>query len=234
MQGYHIGELSIGDQPRVVGVISRRDTLARGPLSQDLPCDFVEVRLDQIGVDTPGWLEQASSFEAAGLPVILTLRLAAEGGGWNADDSLRMDTLTLAMGKLSTVDVEFNSEIRAEVCKMAGAQGKNVIVSYHNFQRTPPLDELSYIVREISKSSSAVPKITTMVSSPSDVETLRTLLLSVDDRPICVLGMGDRGTATRIAFARDGSCLTYGYLDRSSAPGQLSCEELKNRLLCGR
>jgi 3-dehydroquinate dehydratase type I len=65
-----------------------------------------------------------------------------------------------------------------------------------------------------------------MIQREEDVATLRQLLARKWPVPLCVIGMGARGAATRVEFAKLGSCLTYGYLDAPSAPGQPSAAEL--------
>jgi 3-dehydroquinate dehydratase len=42
--------------------------------------------------------------------------------------------------------------------------------------------------------------------------------------------MGDAWKQTRIAFPKLGSCLAYGYLDKPTAPGQVSAAELVRQL----
>jgi hypothetical protein len=62
------------------------------------------------------------------------------------------------------------------------------------------------------------------------VETLQGLLAEPLEKPLCIIGMGPLGTETRVAFSLVGSCLTYGYLDKPSAPGQMSAARLVERL----
>jgi 3-dehydroquinate dehydratase-1 len=69
-----------------------------------------------------------------------------------------------------------------------------------------------------------------MAKNNDDIATLEKLLGSSLDVPLCVIGMGAFGTKTRITFPAHGSCLTYGYLDAPSAPGQLSAEMLSEQL----
>ena len=42
--------------------------------------------------------------------------------------------------------------------------------------------------------------------------------------------MGPLGPASRLSLARAGSCLTYGFVDESNAPGQVSSAELMQKL----
>ncbi len=227
-------KLEFGAGPLVVGTITRHDWLPSGGHKIDYACDIVEIRLDQVGLETSGWRDDVKAIEAAGIPVLVTLRLAGEGGGWARPDLERLPILASVLGEASCIDVEYLSETRRPLCAMAERLGKPVIVSYHNFERTPALPELEDILGKIRECSSvAIPKITTMVLRPEDVVTLKTFLSRNRQAPLCVMGMGDLGTETRVLFPSLGSCLTYGYLDSPSAPGQLPAARLKQLIAGG-
>ena len=229
-----IGQVELGRVPRVVGTITTRAALPSAVRTLRYDCDIVEVRLDLIGVDTPDGLAECRTIEAAGRPVLFTLRSANEGGKWTAPDQDRLPLITSALETVSCVDVEFLSGICGEVCGQAAQGGKPVVVSYHNFQRTPGLAELEDILWKMRELPAAIPKLTTMVTQAADVETLKSLLARHRDKPLCVIGMGDKAAETRVLFPSLGSCLTYGYIDAPSAPGQFSASELTRRLTAGR
>jgi 3-dehydroquinate dehydratase I len=230
MPPFEIGHLALGRAPRVVGTITRRETLQAVGKDARFCCDAVEVRLDMIGTDVPGWLDSARHLEEAGYPVILTVRLSAEGGSWTQDDALRATHYQQAIAGLAAIDVEFSSALHGDLCKRASELGKPVIVSFHDFERTPPLEELQRTLQGIMEHPNAIPKIATMVTCNKDIETLRLLLSWNTGRPICILGMGSRGRGTRTSFPALGSCLTYGFVDASSAPGQFTAAELVEQL----
>jgi 3-dehydroquinate dehydratase type I len=230
MTAYHIGKLALGTPPLVVGTLSSRSSLPSARRVADYPCNVVEVRLDQIGTDTPGWLGECQAIEAAGVPVLLTLRLASEGGNWVKPDAERLPFLSSALNNLSCIDVEFASELCVPLCRQAAELGKCVVVSSHNFQETPDYAVLKRILDKILAIPNAIPKITTMINTEVDVETLQKLLEITTVRPICILGMGSLGTKTRTLFPTLGACLAYGYLDVPSAPGQLSSSQLMQAL----
>lgn len=50
------------------------------------------------------------------------------------------------------------------------------------------------------------------------------------DRPFVLIGMGPHGVLSRISCAEFGSCLSFGALRESSAPGQLPARDLKRIL----
>lgn len=233
MVNHRLGEIDVSNLPRVVGTISCHSSL---PLSysvsprRDFICDIVEVRLDEVGTNVPNWLQNCQSLEGEGFPTILTIRQPDDGGKWTGGDEARESMFSDALDNLSTIDIECGSKLVDDLCASAESQGKSLIISYHNFQKTPELQEMQGIVSEILSHPCAIPKIAAMVTDDKDIRTLRSLLEENSHKPLCVIGMGASGTSTRTAFPHMGSCLTYGYLDRSSAPGQMACAELVHHL----
>jgi 3-dehydroquinate dehydratase-1 len=214
--------LTVGIIPRVVGTLSTLNF--RG----DIPSDIVEVRLDRAGV-RPDWLARCKAIESGGKPVLLTPRLKAEGGAWETDDQQRLEIYKQALGDLAAVDVELRSTICRTVAEEAARLQKICIISFHDFQKTPPLTELCALVEEAQKIGS-IAKISTMINRDADVAVLRSLLERAFAKPLCVIGMGEAWAGTRVEFAALGSCLTYGYLDGSAAPGQWHAAELARQL----
>jgi 3-dehydroquinate dehydratase I len=228
MRSVQFGNLSVGDIPRVVGTIASFDSLQRFANTPERACDIAEIRLDEIGVDKK-WLPEARRIEASGTPVILTLRSALEGGKSKLSNDERLAILRQALDHVSAVDVELKSGLAASLHPLTSKTGKALIVSFHDFQQTPPSSQVEAIIRDAVRQAS-VAKISTMVTSPSDVDVLKALLGRDWGVPLCVIGMGSLGASTRADFPRFGSCLTYGYLDAPVAPGQLSARILLNHL----
>ena len=67
------------------------------------------------------------------------------------------------------------------------------------------------------------------MKTEDDRRTLLELLARRPDRT-CVIGMG-ASADLRIELAARGSLLAYGYLERATAPGQMSAAETHQRLL---
>jgi 3-dehydroquinate dehydratase-1 len=214
--------LKLENGPFVAGVLSSLE--GNIPLAGDI----VEVRLDKMRRPAD-WLERCRAIESGGKPVLLTIRLRSEGGEWPADDEARLALYEQGLEAVSAVDVELNSRICADVMRAAKKLGKVCLVSLHDFEKTPPLAELGSIVERVWQNG-AVPKVATMLRSEADVQTLRALLAAKRAGPLCVIGMGDGWRQTRVEFPKLGSCLTYGYLDRSTAPGQISAAELSRQV----
>ena len=214
----------IGNQPKVVAVLTSLDSLGRFANLKTRPCHLAEIRLDHIGSDSD-WLPLCRSIQQSGTPVILTLRAAYEGGKWSGSEDERLKILQSALPEVAAVDVELKSALAQ---KLRG-RGTQVIASYHNFSATPKFDELQRITEQAFQVGD-IAKVSTMVNSADDVRTLEQLLAEKHPGPICVIGMGELGVKTRTDFPRRGSCLTYGYFEDSAAPGQLPAATLMELL----
>jgi 3-dehydroquinate dehydratase-1 len=161
--------------------------------------------------------------------VLVTLRAARQGGRSEASDTERLANIRAALKLASWVDVEDDASIVPEVAALAAARNGQLIVSHHDFERTPPLDELLRLADRCRPTPRAIAKIATAVRSDLDREALLALLA---ERPhhTCVIGMG-AAPELRIELPARGSLLAYGYLDEATAPGQLSVTETHTRLL---
>jgi 3-dehydroquinate dehydratase-1 len=224
-----LGPLELGEFPRVVGTITDREFFLNfKPEKRTLNCDLVEVRLDQL-LPCPEWVKVCERIAAAGIAQIVTVRHSSEGGNWNGPETEREELIRQALKVAEAVDIEFKSEAAAHVASMAKGEGKACIASFHDFNGTPDARKLQDIIRQAQAYASVV-KISTFIRDESDKGTHRTLLQGQWEVPLCVIGMGTKGTETRIGFPLLGSCLTYGFLDKSAAPGQLSAAELRKKI----
>lgn len=195
--------------------------------------DLVEARVDLFAQQSlDGCAHDCARLEASGTPVILTIRSTAQGGRFSGSDATRLAAFTtaIAAGHASWVDIENDATIVDEVAAaVAGRSGAQLIVSHHDFARTPPLEALLAIVDRCHAVSGAIAKIATAVSGEEDRRTLLALLAQRPERT-CVIGMG-ASADLRIELAARGSLLAYGYLESATAPGQMSAAETHARLL---
>lgn len=223
--------LTVGRQPRIVGIISGLLTVPAFLATPKPDCDIVELRLDRIGVAQPEWIQAARDIEQKGCPVIATLRIPEEGGDWKGADEERRLHLLQALEQCACVDIELRSPLFPELAEYAARHNKALIVSHHDYEKTPPTEELCNVMVRATANDQCIVKVAVRVNDDSDIERLRALLTNPPvAAPLSIIGMGDLGTPTRIEFPELGSCLAYGHLDESTAPGQLSCRELAGRL----
>ena len=215
--------LNIQNGPFVVGTLSSPQALA----SLDAPpCDLLEIRFDLIGLPMPQLLATESLWQSP-CPFIFTPRWQGEGG--KLADEGRLPLYEAVIDRVAAVDVEYRCELRKAVAPLAREHGVVPILSNHDFETTPSLADMVAVVEEAA-ALGAVAKIAATANTPEDLQRLETLLEGDWPVPICVIGMGPLGAATRFDFPLRGSCLTYGFIDSSAAPGQPHCRELKEHL----
>lgn len=131
------------------------------------------------------------------------------------------------------VDLELDAETRFRDRLVRAARGRKarVIVSHHDFRKTPPRAELEAIVGRAFEIGADVAKIACRVNDARD--SARLLGLLDFDKPLVVIGMGKKGRLTRIAAPLLGSLWTYASLGRGreTADGQLDAASLERHLL---
>ena len=82
-------------------------------------------------------------------------------------------------------------------------------------------------------SGADIPKLAVMTKTTEDLLTLLSVSAAWKrgaDCPFVLIGMGPHGVLSRISGAEFGSCLSFGALRESSAPGQLPARELRRIL----
>jgi 3-dehydroquinate dehydratase I len=109
-----------------------------------------------------------------------------------------------------------------------------LVLSYHNYQATPTNAELRLICNEMSLNKACIYKFSTYCQTRTDALRLLELLLELrsEEKRCTVLGMGADAIITRLFGPIWGSEIAYApqVMANSSAPGQLTLEELQRLL----
>ena len=221
-----LGSLEIGGLPRVVGVLSAPLTLDQLASGFRPVCDLIEFRVDLLGAGLPDWFERAVELEREGRPTLITIRHPREGGHWYGSEAERLEFFTRVLPHVSSIDFEIRSAHFAAVVEQAHAAGKPVVASFHDFNGLPPARVLQAVIHEATAARADIIKIAALTQAEADLASLEALLAAHTGPPLCLLGMGPMGPASRTRLALRGSCLTYGFVDEANVPGQLSSAEL--------
>ena len=109
-----------------------------------------------------------------------------------------------------------------------------VIVSNHDFDKTPDKDEILERLIKMQKLGADIPKIAVMPTCKKDVITLlaatEEMATNHCDTPIITMSMGSMGLISRLCGEAFGSALTFGAIGKTSAPGQMNVEDLSKIL----
>ncbi|XP_047957333.1 bifunctional 3-dehydroquinate dehydratase/shikimate dehydrogenase, chloroplastic isoform X2 [Salvia hispanica] len=190
--------------------------------------DIVEVRLDHLkSLDHRPDIEVL--IRQCPLPTLFTYRPTWEGGEYNGDEESRFEALQLAMELgADHIDIElkaahefmnFTRGNKPEKCK--------IIVSSHNYEYTPSVEDLGNLVARIQAAGADIVKFATTALDITDVA--RVFQITVHSQvPIIAMVMGERGLMSRILCPKFGGYLTFGTLEEGkvSAPGQPTIDEL--------
>jgi 3-dehydroquinate dehydratase-1 len=149
-------------------------------------------------------------------------------------DVERVEILKIAIESGATyVDIEYEatSDYKNDLIDFAHKHQCDVIISYHNYERTPELEELEAIVRNCYSQGADLAKIATHVNMNRDNSKI--LALYRAPGRLVAVGMGDLGRISRIVAPFLGAEFTYASLNESAttAPGQISFEKLSQFIL---
>ncbi|AKB84280.1 type I 3-dehydroquinate dehydratase [Methanococcoides methylutens] len=227
----HIGNFDLDKRAAIVAAISK-DPLTQSKAAASTGADVLEIRLDLLGIDTP---ETAADLlkklrSDTKLPCIATNRLQAEGGNWEGSEEDRITLLEEILPFTDAIDVELSAdpELRDRLIKRAKEAGTTVIISSHDFERTPDKAVIRDILEKSRQAGADIAKLAVMPNSMQDVLALLEVTLSENN--VCTIAMGQLGKHTRIVGPCYGSKLTYASVSNAVAPGQLKVHELKKAL----
>ena len=214
-------------RPQTVAVVASVADLCRAAGLRKLP-DLFEIRLDALrdAAETP------RAFAELGAPLILTARHPQEGGHNSLPTPSRRALLLRHLRGVRYVDVELRSVgAMVPVLDEAARLGSKLIVSVHDFRRTPSLSEITALAARARRAGADVFKLVTRVDSPKD---LQTLIAAFDilkcELPVSAMAVGALARTARRELIARGSVLNYAHLGTAVAPGQFSLAEL--RRLC--
>ncbi|HZS49510.1 MAG TPA: shikimate dehydrogenase [Bryobacterales bacterium] len=204
--------------------------------------EFLEIRLDMLedpreGIGTIRRIKR----RYPDVFLLATCRRKRNGGGFEGTIEEQLELLGAAIeAGAQGVDIEIETAAEAPE-RVAGLRERaRVVVSYHNFQFTPPL---APILRRLEKAPADVYKLAAMARKPSDNWRLLDVARRYQNHPLVVVGMGETGVPSRILSLSRHSAFTYAAPPWDSAgknalpgtaPGQLSSSLLHRQYRAGR
>jgi 3-dehydroquinate dehydratase I len=187
--------------------------------------DYVEVRFDFLKIEQ---IPEALEIIKNDLnKVVCTLRPKTEGGKFPGKENERIAIIKLiAEYSPFLLDIEFNTlNKNQELRKYLKSTKTKLLVSWHDFKKTPTGAELKKKLNQMSKMSSNV-KIVSNAKSTEDSTRMLELYNKKGKINLISFAMGDFGRISRILCLYLGSPYTYVSLGKAVAPGQFSVDEM--------
>lgn len=205
---------------------------------KELKLDVVEWRIDHHqDVEDISKMEEALKElrdELGNTPLLVTFRSKKEGGEREVSVAYyaELNKAMAATGMADIIDVELftGDEIVKEIVDFAHSKDVKVVMSNHDFFKTPAKEEIVSRLCKMQEMNADLPKIAVMPQTTEDVLTLLSatneMVTKHADRPIITMSMAGMGVVSRLAGEAFGSALTFGAAKAASAPGQVPVEKL--------
>lgn len=193
---------------------------------------WVELRIDEFlrrndEEALSGWIKEVK--EKLDAKIIATVRWYREAGEnpYYVQDKKRLEIIKNIVDYADFIDIELKSRILDDVISIARNRGKKVIISYHNFKKTPDIEKLKKIVKKGKRKGADIVKIATSVKREKHLFDLVEITHLYSEKvSLVVVPMGE-SSFMRFVPLFFGSLFTYVFLSSKVAPGQLSYFELK-------
>lgn len=193
--------------------------------------DLIEVRVDLFSNRSDeNLVKLLGELSQKGKPLIVTVRSSEEGSPVDLADSERLSLYETAAPYATFLDTEIHAEIFHEVSIMGRDKKHLLIGSYHNFDLTPPEDDMLRIIERGFSYGADIVKVATRINRPEDIRTLAGLCVRFSRDGIVVVGMGEGSLISRVFFPMIGSLFSFGSIGKPKAPGQISVIELRRQM----
>ncbi len=249
-------EIGTGRPKICVPVVESRkkEILEQAELAKESGADIVEWRADffEQVQKIESVLEVLSELHCIleDMPLLFTFRTAKEGGKrnilWEQYETLLRRVAE--SGAVDLVDLEifrgYDERLHqkkdwrvTDVCNrrildlMEGLKKRVVIIgSYHDFEKTPPNEEILRRLLFMDRMGADIPKIAVMPREREDVLRLMEATCLAErlimEKPLITMSMGALGAVSRVSGEAFGSSVTFGCLQKASAPGQIEAGRL--------
>lgn len=216
------------------------ETIQNAIITHAEAIDIIELRVDQWTTvekeNVQANIERLRALPAT-FEILVTYRSSSQGGVGNTSTAhywQHIESL-VAMSEvhIDMLDIEWHKDVShtyyETLFTQAKERGIQVILSYHDFEQTPAIDELKHMYYKMHALRPDYMKIAVMPNKKQDVVTLLDALTATAEvAPGQAIGisMSHMGTVSRIAQCAFGGVMTYGTLGEAHAPGQLHVSDL--------
>jgi 3-dehydroquinate dehydratase I len=189
--------------------------------------DYVEIRFDYLDLSD---MDQAMSIaNMINKKAVYTLRAPDEGGQFKGNISERIAWLKkLSASKPMLLDVELHTiKYNTYLADYLKEQNISLLISWHDFEKTPSNAQLTNLLYEMRKYSQNV-KVVTTAQKTEDSLGLLELYENTLGVNLIAFAMGEAGVLSRLLCVIIGNApFTYASLEKAIAPGQLTIKQMR-------
>ena len=168
------------------------------------------------------------------IPLLATVRSDTEGGQVRLTDPqyAAHATTLLRAGDVDAIDLELaRGPVLPELTAQAREADVRVVISQHHVTGTPPAGRLVDQLEQMARAGADIAKVAVTAHGPQDVLELLTATTRAAAElaiPVVTMAMGPAGLVSRLCGEVFGSSITFGAVDRASAPGQVVIDRLRD------
>lgn len=162
------------------------------------------------------------------MPLLCTFRSKREGGEgeMSPEEYAKLCESILEEELADILDVELSAgdKVIERILKKAREHGVPVLLSSHDFEKTPSKEEMKERLLEMDRLGADILKLAVMPKSSEDVLKLLEVtneMKELTKKPIITMSMGKLGLVSRLSGSTFGSAVTFGRAGEGSAPGQI-------------
>ena len=185
--------------------------------------DILELRLDRLGNVSSDIIKE--TIEEIAFPIIANNRSKLLGGYFLGNERERIDILKSCcdLEFVEYIDIDLQTDSCLRKCLLGECEEKNIktIISFHDFEKTPPIDDLIEIVNE-EKLFGDIAKIAVMPKCLKDTISVLTIMSSCNNT--IAISMGELGSYTRLMASKFNAPITFATAGDMTAPGQINIE----------
>ncbi|WP_039068716.1 type I 3-dehydroquinate dehydratase [Staphylococcus shinii] len=204
--------------------------------------DIIELRIDQWSVfDETHLAKIAEDIYNLNLnkKLLVTYRTKTQGGEGPLENDAYLNVLKriIPLNYIDMIDIEYEEAMPIEkyhtVIDSAHQENLEVVLSQHNFKKTPKLEILKRLYYKMHQLESDYLKVAVMPHDKQDVLNLLNAMSETVDtvsQNVVGIAMSKLGLISRTAQGLFGGSVSYGCLDAPKAPGQIHVEKLKEQI----
>jgi 3-dehydroquinate dehydratase-1 len=203
-----IGGVQLGALPRVVLGVDRECPPVADAAQAGV--DILEVRVDLFDNVTPSEVvSEVKVLKRHEMPLIGTIRSRAEGGKANLNDAQRENLYKHITPLVHAIDIDLSASILKPVVAVARRNKNTVILSHHDFKKTPSDAALAEIVKKANALDADIIKVAVHANDEGDVSRLLAFTLAHRGKNLVTISLGSIGSISRLLFPLAGSVMTY-------------------------